>query len=128
MGFGSLFGGLFGKQSEANYDKLSVAELTERIAGKQERAEEIRTLLLRAGGDQAASDKSRDWLLKMEQAASEAEKKMDLALQSKIKAEIAEAQKRRKKIDEGAKGMNEELLAVEDEIELLTRALDSKRN
>mgnify|MGYP001609368467 FL=1 len=128
MGFGSLFGWLFGKQSEANYDKLSVAELTERIAGKQERAEEIRALLLRAGGDQAASDKSRDWLLKMEQAASEAEKKLDLALQSKIKAEIADAQKRRKKIEEGAKGMNEELLAIEDEIELLTRALDSKRN
>lgn len=127
MGFGSLFGGLFGKQSEANYDRLSVAELTERIAGKQVRAEEIRTLLLRAGGDQAASEKSRDWLLKMEQAASEAEKRMDLALQSKIKAEIAEAQKRRKKIEEGAKGMNEELLAVEDEIELLTRALDSKQ-
>ena len=127
MGFGSLFWGLFGKPSEANYDRLSVAELTERIAGKQERAEEIRTLLQRAGGDQAGSDKSRDWLLKMEQAASEAGKKMDLALQAKIKAEIAEAQKRRKKIEEGAKGMNDELLAVEDEIELLTRALDSKQ-
>lgn len=127
MGFGSMFGGLFGKTGEVNYDKLSVAELTSRLASRQERAEVIRTLLQRAGGDQAARDKSRDWLLKMEQAAKEAEARLDLALQSKIKAEIAEAQKRRKKIEEGAKEMNEELLAVEDDIELLTRALDARQ-
>ena len=127
MGFGSMFGGLFGKQSETNYDKLSVAELTARIAGKQEQAEKARSLLERAGGDPAAMEKSRDWLLKMEQAAADAEKKADMALHSKIRAEIAEAQKRRKKIEEGARGMNDELLAVEDEIELMTRALEAKQ-
>ncbi|MDP1613301.1 MAG: hypothetical protein Q8M11_19765 [Sulfuritalea sp.] len=127
MGFGSMFGGLFGKQSEAGYDKLSIAELTAKIAGKQEEAEKVRSLLERAGGDQAAMDKSRDWLAKMEQAAADAEKKMDMAALSKIKAEIAEAQKRRNKIEAGAKEMNDELLAAEDEIELLTRALAARQ-
>lgn len=127
MGFGSMFGGLFGKQSEANYDKLSVAELSSQIAARQERAEEIRALLQRAGGDQTARDKSREWMIKMQQGADEAEKKMDLALQSKIKAEIAEAQKRWNKIEAGAKEMNDELLAVEDAIELLTRAMEAKQ-
>jgi hypothetical protein len=122
-----MFGGLFGKQSEAGYEKLSIAELTAKIAGKREEAEKVRSLLQRAGGDQTAMEKSRDWLLKMEQTAAEAEKRMDMAALSKIKAEIAEAQKRRNKIEAGAKGMNDDLLAVEDEIELLTRALEARQ-
>lgn len=127
MGLGSVFGGLFGKRDEAGYDTLSVAELTARIAGKQEQAEEIRKLLQRAGGDQAARDKSRDWLLKMEQAAKDAEKKLDQAQESKIRAEIADAEKRRHKIEAGAKEKSDELLGIEDEIELLTRALEAKK-
>lgn len=127
MGLGSMFGGLFGKTGEASYDKLSAAELSSRIASRQERADEIRALVQRTGGDQAARDKSRDWMLKMEQAAKEAENKLDLALQSKIKAEMAEAQKRRKKIEDSVKELNDELLAIEDDIELLTRALDAKQ-
>lgn len=41
----------------------------------------------------------------------------------KIEHEIAEAQKRMKKIEEGANEMRAELLSIEDDIELLTRAL-----
>lgn len=127
MGFGSLIGGLFGKSSEESYDKLSVAELSARIDEKQQRAEDVRELLRRMGGDQAAMDKSLAWSKKMELMLQEAERKLDLAAQTKIKAEIAEAHKRRKKIEESAAGMSSELQSIEDEIELLSRALDNKK-
>ncbi|TRZ98175.1 MAG: hypothetical protein D4R84_04200 [Rhodocyclaceae bacterium] len=127
MGFSSLLGGLFGGNAEKNYDSLSLAELKAQMAVQEDRAEEIRTLLKRAGGDQAARDKSAQWLLKMQQSAAEAEKHNDVDQLKKIEHEIAESQKRMKKIEDGASEMQAELLAVEDEIELLTRALAKKQ-
>ena len=46
-----------------------MAELKAKMAAREERAGEIRTLLKRAGGDPAAKDKSTQWLLKMEPSA-----------------------------------------------------------
>lgn len=127
MGLSTLFGGLFGGKAEQNYDSLPLAELKAQLAAQEERAGEIRTLLQRAGGDQAARDKSAQWLLKMQQSAAEAEKHNELDQLKKIEREIAESQKRLKKIEEGASEMQAELVIIEDEIELLTRALAKKQ-
>ncbi|OHC61513.1 MAG: hypothetical protein A2040_11855 [Rhodocyclales bacterium GWA2_65_19] len=122
-----MLGGLFGGKAEQSYDSLPLAELKAKMAVQEERAEEIRTLLKRAGGDQVARGKSAQWLLKMEQSAEEARSKDDLLQLKKIEREIAESQKRVKKIEEGASEMQAELVTVEDEIELLTRALAKKQ-
>ncbi|MDO8789975.1 MAG: hypothetical protein Q7J42_18015 [Sulfuritalea sp.] len=127
MGFSNLLGGLFGGKAEQSYDSLPLAELKAKMAVQEERAGEIRTLLQRAGGDQAARDKSAQWLLKMEQAANEARSRDDLPQLKKIENEIAESQRRTKKIEDGANEMQAELVTIEDEIELLTRALAKKQ-
>lgn len=122
-----MFGGLFGKNANTNYDSLSTAEITTRIATKEAKATEIRTLLQRAEGTPEAREQARQWQLKMEKSAEEARNKFDMTLVSKIEAEMAEARKRATRIEKHTGKMNEELLGLEEEIELLTRALDKKQ-
>ena len=127
MGISSLLGGLFGRNAETSYDALSVADIESRLAPKEARAAEIHMLLQRAEGNAETEEKSRQWMLKAEKSANEARSKGDMAQLSKIKADIAEAQKRALKIEKNADKMNEELHVLEDEIELLRRALDKKK-
>lgn len=114
-------------RKEKSPDDMSVAELEQHIAAHAPRQKELHDLLARAGADEAARNKSVLWHQQMAKRLEEANAKSDYPLANKLEAEIAEARKRAKKIEDGAKVMIDELNSIEDDIELMTRALDKKK-
>jgi hypothetical protein len=106
---------------------MSVAELEQQIAAHAPRQKELHDLLARAGADEAARNKSVLWHQQMAKRVEEANGKQDYPLATKLEAEIAEARKRAKKIQDGAQVMIDELNSIEDDIELMTRAIDQKK-
>ena len=114
-------------QKEKSPDDMSVAELEQQIAAHAPRQKELHDLLARAGADEAARNKSLLWHQQMAKRVEEANAKQDYPLVNKLEAEIAEARKRAKKIQDGAQVMIDELNSIEDDIELMTRAIDKKK-
>ena len=114
-------------QKEKSPDDMSVAELEQHIAAHAPRQKELHDLLARAGADEAARNKSLLWHQQMAKRVEEANAKQDYPLVNKLEAEIAEARKRAKKIQDGAQVMIDELNSIEDDIELMTRAIDKKK-
>ena len=114
-------------QKEKSPDDMSVAELEQHIAAHAPRQKERHDLLARAGADEAARNKSLLWHQQMAKRVEEANAKQDYPLVNKLEAEIAEARKRAKKIQDGAQVMIDELNSIEDDIELMTRAIDKKK-
>ena len=114
-------------RKEKGPDDMSVAELEEHIAAHAPRQKELHELLRRAGADEAARAKSVAWHQQMSKRLEEANAKGDYGTATRLEGEIAEARKRAKKLEEGAKAMIDELNAIEDDIELMTRALDKKK-
>ena len=114
-------------QKEKSPDDMSVAELEQQIAAHAPRQKELHDLLARAGADEAARNKSVLWHQQMAKRVEEANAKQDYPLVNKLEAEIAEARKRAKKIQDGAQVMIDELNSIEDDIELMTRAIDKKK-
>jgi hypothetical protein len=114
-------------QKEKSPDDMSVAELEQHIAAHAPRQKELHDLLARAGADEAARNKSVLWHQQMAKRVEEANGKQDYPLVNKLEAEIAEARKRAKKIQDGAQVMIDELNSIEDDIELMTRAIDKKK-
>jgi hypothetical protein len=114
-------------QKEKSPDDMSVAELEQHIAAHAPRQKELHDLLARAGADEAARNKSVLWHQQMAKRVEEANGKQDYPLATKLEAEIAEARKRAKKIQDGAQVMIDELNSIEDDIELMTRAIDQKK-
>lgn len=114
-------------RKEKSRDDMSVDELEQQIAAYAPRQKELRDLLTRAGADEAARNKSVLWHQQMAKRVEEANAKSDYPLANKLEAEIAEARKRAKKIQDGAQVMIDELNSIEDDIELMTRAIDNKK-
>ncbi|MBI5901496.1 MAG: hypothetical protein HZB40_20030 [Rhodocyclales bacterium] len=111
-------------RKEPEFDELSFEEIHERIARLQPRRDELKSLLARADADESARHRSEAWRAQMKARLLEADTKRDLAQATRIEQELAEASKRREKIEAGARALVEELNGIEDQIELLTRALD----
>ena len=114
-------------RKEKSRDDMSVDELEQQIAAYAPRQKELRDLLTRAGADEAARNKSVLWHQQMAKRVEEANGKQDYPLVNKLEAEIAEARKRAKKIQDGAQVMIDELNSIEDDIELMTRAIDNQK-
>lgn len=122
MGVFGFLGSMFGKSDDV--DKLSTAEIQERIALKEARLTTLRELLARAGADEAARAKSDVWFARLEAQIEGARSRSDMSQLSKLEAEMKQAQTKAKKILDGAQAMHAEVQTLEDEIELLTRALE----
>jgi chromosome segregation ATPase len=119
MGF---FKSLFGKSDEDPYAGLSAEAIRQKIAEKNNEIEQLKRKLPSTNAMDGMA-KSAAWTAEMQAKIKAAEDMGDEAAVKRLEAEFKEATTKTGRIGKHIEEVKEEILACEDEIELLERAL-----
>jgi len=121
MGF---FKSLFGKSDESPQARLSADAIHKKIAEYNHEIAQLKHKLPSAGAMESM-EKSAAWMADMQAKIMAAKTRGHLDEALRLESEIKEASKKTERIDKHVEEIKEQILHWEDEIELLTRALDA---
>lgn len=121
-----IFKSFFGKSSDDPYAGLSVAAIQQKIAEQNAQIAELKRRLP-AGSVMENMEKSAAWMTEMQVKLKVAETKGNLEEAKRLEAEIKEAGKKNDRINIHIEELKDQILRLEDEIELLERALTTAK-
>ena len=113
---------LFGKSDEDPYAGLSAEAIRQKIAEKSHEIEQLKRKLPSSSAMDGMA-KSATWTTEMQAKIKAAEDMGDEGAVKRLEAEFKEATTKTGRIGKYIEEVKEEILACEDEIELLERAL-----
>lgn len=117
-----IFKSLFGKSEEDPFAGLSSDAIRQKIADQNHEIEQLKHKLPSASSKEATA-KSAAWLAEMQAKIKAADGMGDLDGVKRLENEVREAAMKTGRIEKHVEEIKEQILAHEDQIELLERAL-----
>jgi uncharacterized coiled-coil DUF342 family protein len=121
-----MFKSLFRKDDGNPYSALSAEAIHTKIDEHNHKIAELKRMLPSASVQESV-DKSASWMTEIQVKINAAKNKGDTEEADRYEAEIREASKKSDRISKHVNELREQILRVEDEIELLERALAAKK-